>query len=121
MKRSKTIRLVLIGSLSAGALGGCDQPAAVSTDTVYTNNYYLPGAGYYHAPFRAWYPLPYNHFDPQRHRYYYGGKWGPAMMENITNASQPTVIAAQVAEASRLDITRGGFGSTSGYHGWVGG
>ena len=120
MKRSKTIRLVLIGSLTAAALSGCEEKAAISPDCVYTNNYYLPGVGYYHAPFRAWYALPYNHFDPQTHHYFYGGRWGDAPMQSITNISAPIPAAAQQAESMRADISRGGFGGTGG-HGFVGG
>ena len=79
MKRSRSIRLVLLGGLSAGALAGCgpDPPPPLSADAVYTNNCYVPGVGYYHAPFRAWFSLPYNHFDPQTKRYFYGGQWSP--------------------------------------------
>lgn len=125
MKRSRSIRLILLGSLSAGALAGCSQgtqKAPISADNYYTNNYYVPGVGYYHAPFRAWYTLPYNHFDAQGQRYFYGGQWGPTPCETITNISQPTAQAAAQAEAKRTDITRGGFGSTwylgggNGYH-----
>lgn len=124
MKRSRSIRLILLGSLSAGALAGCSQnaqKAPISADNYYTNNYYVPGVGYYHAPFRAWYTLPYNHFDPQQKRYFYGGQWGTDPCETITNISQPTAQAATQAEAKRTDITRGGFGGTwysggSGYH-----
>lgn len=128
MKRSRSIRLILLGGLSAGALAGCSpssRPATVSAENFYTNNFYLPGVGYYHAPFRAWYGQPYNHFDPKApkaQRYYYGGKWGQAPFESIINISQPTAQAAAQAEAQRTDtIRRGGFGSTwSGYHGYHG-
>jgi hypothetical protein len=116
VKRSKSIRLILIGGLSAGALAGCNQKAPVSAQNVYTNNFYVPGVGYYHAPFRAWYPLPYNHLDPQTHRYFYGGQWGAAPFENITNISSPPPQVAAQVEAMRTDITRGGFGRSSGYH-----
>jgi len=58
MKRSKCIRLILLGGLSVGALTGCEQKPAVSAEQFYTNNFYIPGAGYYHAPFRAWYSFP---------------------------------------------------------------
>lgn len=124
MKRSRSIRLILLGGLSAGALAGCSQSGqkpSISAENSYTNNYYVPGVGYYHAPFRAWYSLPYNHFDPQQKRYFYGGQWGPEAYESITNISQPTAQVASQAEAQRTDITRGGFGSTwyfggSGYH-----
>jgi hypothetical protein len=119
VKRSKRIRLVLIGGLSAGALAGCDSDvrhAPVTQDSVYTNNYYLPGVGYYHAPFRAWYPLPYNHFDERSQRFFYGGQWAAAPHQSITNISGPTSAAAQQAQAQRTDVERGGFGSTSRGH-----
>jgi hypothetical protein len=114
LKRSKNIRLVLITGISAGALAGCSQPAKppVSASSVYTNDFYLPGAGYYHAPFRDWFAFPYNHFDPQTQRYYFGGRWGTTPFESITNISSPTPQAADRAEAMRTDVKRGGFGST---------
>ena len=115
-KRSKRIRLILLSGLSAGALAGCspEGKAPLSTANVYTNNDYVPGAGYYHAPFCAWYSLPYNHFDPATQRYFYGGQWGPSPWQSITNLSSPSARAAAAAEAMRTDVTRGGFGSSSG-------
>jgi hypothetical protein len=105
-----------MAGLSAGALAGCSPggPAPITTDNVYANDYYVPGVGYYHAPFRAWYPLPYNHFDSSRQQYYCGGQWSAAPTESITNMSSPTEQAASLAEASRTDVMRGGFGGTSG-------
>ena len=118
MKRSRCIRLVLLGGLSAGALTGCNQSQTpeVRADNVYTNNYFVPGVGYYHAPFRAWYAQPYNHFDPQQQQYFFGGQWAPAPHQSITNISSPTGAAAQQAQAQRTDVRRGGFGSTSRSH-----
>lgn len=120
MKRSRSIRLVLIGGLSAGALTGCGpdslQHPPVSTENVYTNNFYVPGAGYYHAPFRGWYAFPYNHYDGRLHRYFYGGQWGPSPHQSITNLSAPTPEMVAQAQAQRTDIPRGGFGSTSRHH-----
>jgi hypothetical protein len=109
----------LIGGLSTAALTGCEQKPSISTENVYTNNFYVPGTGYYHAPFRNWYPLPYNHFDAQKQRYFYGGQWGVQPFESITNISAPTTEAVQAAEVARTDIPRGGFGGYSGgyYHG----
>jgi hypothetical protein len=108
---------VLIGGISAVAVTGCDRGAPpLSADNVYTNNFYVAGVGYYHAPFRAWYSLPYNHFDPQTQRYFYGGQWSAKACESITNISPPTAQVVQQAEAQRTDIARGGFGSSSGYH-----
>jgi hypothetical protein len=123
VKRSRSIRLILLGGLSAGALAGCSpgsQPAPITQDNFYTNNFHVPGVGYYHAPFRAWYALPYNHFDSQSQRYFYGGEWGPTPFETITNISQPTAQAAAQAEAQRTDIVRGGFGHSYHSHGlWI--
>ena len=101
MKRSPRIRLVLIGGLSAGALAGCGpgQAPPLSAEAVYTNNCYVPGVGYYHAPFRAWYSLPYNYFDPKTQRYFYGGQWSATACESITNISSPAPSVVQLAEA----------------------
>lgn len=110
MKRSKRIRLILLGGLSVGALTGCERKPSLSAENVYTNNFYIPGAGYYHAPFRNWYSLPYNHFDAQKNLYFYGGQWGVQPFESITNISSPTPQAVQLAQNSRTDISRGGFG-----------
>ena len=123
MKRSQSIRLILLGGLSSAALAGCSHRApSVNTQDYYTNNFYLPGAGYYHAPFRSWYPLPYNHFDPVSQRYFYGGQWGAQPFESITNISAPTPEAVSLAQSTRTDISRGGFGGYSGghsgYSGW---
>lgn len=120
MKRSQSIRLVLLGGLTAGALTGCQQKPAISADNFYTNNFYVPGPGYYHAPFRDWYPLPYNYFDPVTKRYFYGGNWGDKPFESITNISTPSANAVQTAQINRTDISRGGFGGSSGGHYWGG-
>lgn len=122
MKRTQSIRLVLLSGVSSAVLAGCSPKPSVSAQNVYTNNFYVPGAGYYHAPFRAWYPLPYNHFDPQRGLYFYGGQWGLQPFESITNISSPTPAAVQVAENVRTDVTRGGFGGYGygGGHVWSG-
>ncbi|HEY4417858.1 MAG TPA: hypothetical protein VGO57_19355 [Verrucomicrobiae bacterium] len=122
MKRSKNIRLVLLGSLASIALTGCERKPSISADNFYTNNFYVPGAGYYHAPFRNWYALPYNHFDAQKQLYYYGGQWNSQPFASITNISSPTTDAVTLAEAARTDISRGGFGGYgySGGHYWGG-
>jgi hypothetical protein len=123
VKRSRSIRLILLGGLSAGALASCSpgsHPAPITQENYYTNNFHVPGVGYYHAPFRAWFELPYNHFDAQAQRYFYGGQWGPAPFETISNISQPTAQAAALAEARRTDIVRGGFGHSYYSHGiWI--
>jgi hypothetical protein len=95
-----------------GLLAGCDVSNRPSTANVYTNNHYVAGAGYYHAPFRAWYPWPYNYFDPNTQKYYYGGQWGLVAHQSITNVSSPTAAAVQ----QFAPVRRGGFGSTSRSH-----
>jgi len=111
--------LVLIGGLSAGALSGCgpgSQAPPISAQSVYTNNYYVSGVGYYHAPFRAFYSMPYNYYEPKNQQYFFGGHWAAAPHQSITNISAPTPGVAQQAEARRTDIPRSGFGSTSRSH-----
>ena len=118
MKRSQQIRLLLLGGISAGALTGCNSRPSINVADVYTNDFFIPGAGYYHAPFRGWYAKPYNFYDAQNQTYFYGGQWGKAPFESITNVSSPTSEAVTLAEATRTDISRGGFGgSYGGYYG----
>ena len=119
-KRSKRIRLFLLGGLSAGALAGCSPTGrpAISSDNVYTNNFYVPGAGYYHAPFRAWYAQPYNFYDSQKRLYFFGGQWAADPHQSITNVSSPPPQTAQTVQAARTDIPRGGFGCTGGHGGF---
>jgi hypothetical protein len=125
VKRSGSVRRILLGGLSMGALAACADAATmprVTPDSYYTNDLFLPGAGYYHAPFRAFYPQPYNHYDPARKMYFYGGEWGAAPHRSVVNISSPTPEAARAAEAVRTDLAvrtgvqRGGFGSSSQGH-----
>ena len=119
MKRSLQIRLLFVGGLSAGALTGCTSRPNVSVANVYTNDFFIPGAGYYHAPFRGWFAKPYNYYDPQNQLYFYGGQWGKLPFASITNLSNPTSDAVALAQSARTDISRGGFGgSYGGYYGW---
>jgi hypothetical protein len=119
VKRSNKIALVLLGSVSAGAFSACGQSTTrvrISTECVYVNDYYVPGAGYYHAPFQRFYPFRYNHYDPNRKQFYFGGNWGPLPYQSVVNVSAPTPDAAAFAEAARSDIRRGGFGGSSSRH-----
>jgi len=111
---------VLTGSLAGVGLVGCGpERPAVTADNVYTNNHYVTGAGYYHAPYHGWYPHPYNHYIPGQ-GYYHGGAWTPEPATHTTAASKPTPHAAQLASSqhhnstrSRWGISRGGFGGSS--------
>jgi hypothetical protein len=121
VKRSHKVALVLLGGASAGAFSGCSEsalgrPVRISSQSVYVNDYYVPGAGYYHAPFRRFYPYRYNYYDSAKKLYYFGGQWGVSPFVSAINISSPTDDAASLAEASRTDIVRGGFGSSSGGH-----
>ena len=129
MKRSQSIRLVLLGGLSAGALAtyaAAAQAPRVTPENYFTNEDFIPGAGYYHAPFRAFFPQPYNYYDPARRLYFYGGQWNANPHRSIVNISAPTPEAARAAESMRTDLARthvvpvpmprSGFGSTSRSH-----
>lgn len=112
---------MLLGGVATGALTACapgdGTSTRVSAESVYTNDTYIAGAGYYHAPFRAFYPLRYNHYDAARRQYYFGGRWNASPDRSVINISAPTPEAAVAAEAARnVQIDRGGFGSTSGHH-----
>ena len=76
----------------------------------------MPGAGYYHAPFHAFYPQPYNFYDAARQQYYYAGQWAATPHRSVINLSAPTPAAASAAESARTDVSRGGFGRTGTSH-----
>jgi len=120
VKRSRSVTRILLGGLTASALAGAAAAQTaiprVTTDSYYTNDAHIPGVGYYHAPFQAFFPHPYNHYDAQRRMYFYGGQWGSAPHRSIVNISAPTPDAAQRAEAMRTDIRRTGFGSSGRSH-----
>src|SRR5258707_11495562 len=105
MKRSRRIVLVLSGTLVTSGFVGCersedsgDWAPEVSESQTYTNNHYVPGAGYYHAPYHSWYRYPYNwHMDGQG--YYHGGTWSSEPHQSPITASQPTPVAAHTASA----------------------
>jgi hypothetical protein len=129
MKRSRSVVLVMSGTLAAGALAGCDQSRNSTATTVevddnetYTNNHFVLGAGYYHAPYRGWYPYPYN-WHVAGHGYYHGGTWTSEPEQSPVTASRPTAEAARVAgvhgagrsgSAGRsASVSRGGFGGSA--------
>ena len=125
--------LPLVMSMSQCSADADSPPPQVAAGQVYANNSFLPGAGYYHAPYHAWFPLPYNQHDTRG--WYRGGQWraqpddddpnhgsfggGGAHVgaSGFTNASRPTPEA--VAQANRAasnyhasTIRRGGFGGS---------
>jgi hypothetical protein len=119
VKRSRSVKLVLVSGLSAGALTACGPSAHAPSGQAgrfHANNDYVPGVGYYHAPYRAWFPLPYNHYDAQKHSYYYGGQWAPTPHQSITNISSPVLVASRTAGTTSGGVRRSGFGSTSRHY-----
>lgn len=110
----------MLGGLAAGALATTaaaqSSTAPVTADSFYTNDSYIPGVGWYHAPFGDFFPFPYNHYDPARRQYFFGGQWAPAPHRSVVNISSPSPEVARRAQALRTDVRRGGFGGTSGSH-----
>lgn len=109
---------MLLGGVSAGAITACAPTVNVAephvtSDNVYENDHFIPGAGYYHAPFRGFYAQPYNAYDATKKQFYYAGGWHESPFQSVVNLSSPTPDAAKLAESMRSDIPRGGFGSTS--------
>ncbi len=92
--------------------------AGITPESYYTNDYYIGGVGFYHAPFRGFFERPYNEYDSGRNLYYQGGQWLPTPHRSIVNISAPTPEAAQLAQQRRTDrvqshyVPRAGFGST---------
>lgn len=120
MKRSTQIKLILLG-LGAAAAGGCGsrekrEEPRITTESYYPNDHYIAGAGYYHAPFRAFFPQRYNQFDAERQQYYYGGTWADRPFASHINISTPMPEAVKAAESARHAVTRGGFGHTGSSH-----
>lgn len=118
-------------------------PETVDASQAYPTNHYMPGAGYYHAPFHAWFPFPYNSHQAGR-GWFRGGVWRPAAQEDEPEreeraranggspyirmagsdrlgepaTSRPTPAAVQRANAEAANyrathVTRGGFGSSA--------
>lgn len=115
-RRSNTVTLVLlsgiglVGGLAAWEAWQRSQENAVApwpatppvrADQTYPNNFHLPGAGYYHADYHAWFPHPYNYHDPAR-GYFAGGLWNLAPLALALNRSQPSVDAVATANAALL-------------------
>lgn len=120
-KRSAQIRLVLLGGLASGALTvHADAPVRElpAGQRVYPNDYFVEGAGYYHAPFGNWYQHAYNAAkSPQPGapaQYFYGGQWGPSPHESIINLSSPNADGLNALNRVNSHVRRGGFGHSYG-------
>lgn len=116
-----------MGGLSTAALAqGVAHAQSTPTRTyalqgnAFTNDHYLAHAGYYHAPYRAWFPHRYNYFDSQQQKYFHGGQWSAQPHQSFTNISTPLpqAVAEAIAKQPKPPVqssstTRSGFGSTS--------
>ena len=98
--------------LSGALLTGCNpsEDSSWGDSQSYTNNHYVAGRGYYHAPYHMWYPFPYNSYDPARRSYYHGGNYTTDPHVSSITASKP--ITQRTTTSSSSHIRRSGF-STS--------
>ena len=124
MKKSNFVTLVLSGAL----VSGCDNrkgDTGYAAGTTVTNNTYVSGRGYYHAPCHGWFEYPYNYYRPG-FGYYHGGVYTPRPFVSDIVASSPSVRSTSGgigreggAGRSSSGVTRGGFGSFfhGGFHG----
>jgi hypothetical protein len=116
MKKSTIVTMVLSSTLA----GGCDDRgapgdwSAESAANTVTNNTYVPGRGYYHAPCNGWFPYPYNYYSPGL-GYYHGGVYTPDPASDPVISSRPTAPGGGSRVRSGTSdpvVTRGGFGSS---------
>ena len=121
MKKPEAIILSLVGATVVGTAGMSlltpsrkeEQPPQtqndwtsqseappVSEDQEYPNDTYVPGAGYYHAPYHSFFPYRYNYYDSTR-GYYHGGSWWPQASTSNIFRSRPNSSAAANARSGQ--------------------
>jgi len=136
-RRSQHVALVLLGTM--GVVGGVvawdawrragREPDVASTlpeapsvpvaaDRTYQNNEFVPGVGYYHAPYDSWFPFPFNHHDPAR-GYFAGGLWQAAPFAAGVLSSRPSTgaVASALTAQQRHDQEQRARAGTSGFSG----
>jgi hypothetical protein len=122
MKKSALVTLVL----SSALVSGCDDRSQYSNPgyaagTNVTNNTYVPGLGYYHAPYHGWFEYPFNYYRPG-FGYYHGGLYSPKPYASAILSSTPSIASTSDGSGggggthfgstkSSPGATRGGFGS----------
>ena len=125
MKRSTAVVLVLSGAI----LAGCDRGAqtvppqnGLKSAQVVTNDTYVEGRGYYHAPYHMWYPFPYNFYSPGM-GYYRGGSYYAQPDLTVPRATYPgrgmsaasNAKSSQAENVNRGGLTRSGSSSSGGW------
>jgi hypothetical protein len=100
--------------ISGAILNGCSRQAPdwqaqsdSASSEIYTNNTYVAGRGYYHAPYHSFFPFPYNAFIPGR-GYYHGGQYRNEPDRSGIAASSPSIGATTARSTDR-----GGFARSS--------
>jgi hypothetical protein len=133
-RSSHRVALVLLGAV--GVVGGVvawdawrragevseagllpEAPATpVAADREYKNNEYIPGVGYYHAPYHAWYPYPYNHHDASR-GYFGGGLWyaAPLVLSMLNSRPNNDAVVSAMAAQQRAQQEQRAHAGTSGF------
>jgi hypothetical protein len=122
MKKSTLVTLVL----SSALVNGCDDRnlygnPGYAAGTNVTNNTYVSGMGYYHAPYHRWFEYPYNYYRPG-FGYYHGGIYTPQPYVSDILSSPPSTPSTFGtpgggggthfgSAGSSSGVMRGGFGS----------
>ncbi|HTA30126.1 MAG TPA: hypothetical protein VK731_06560, partial [Candidatus Cybelea sp.] len=129
MKKSALVTLVL----SSALVSGCDEVSpegypAYATGTNVTNNTYVSGLGYYHAPYHGWFAYPYNYYRAG-YGYYHGGNYTAQPYVSEIRSSLPMAPSTFSdgggsgghfgAGKSSASVARGGFGGI-GHGGFAG-
>ena len=134
MKKSTAVTLIISGALAAGCndrnwgynsgyYGG-----GYGTNQVITNNTYVQGYGYWHAPYHDWFPYPYNYYRPG-YGYFHGGFYSEEPQRSLVTSSSPLASSfggssfdgshSYGSAGEHAGVSRGGFGGSA--HGFGGG
>jgi hypothetical protein len=105
--------LVVSGALLT-ACNSSDEYSWEESQT-YTNNHHVAGRGYYHAPYHAWYPFPYNSYDPARRSYYHGGNYTTEPHVSSITQSKPAAVRRSTTSHSS-HVRRSGFSTSRSIH-----
>ena len=133
MRKPANIVLTLVGTAIAGgavmkgvshrnssysgySTSSWRSPEQAITDREYDNDEYIEGAGYYHAPYHAWFPVRFDTHDSSR-GYFRGGLWLNDRDASGVTRSKPTADALAAARAAYLKLHPKPSGSSSSYGG----